>query len=44
MPHASRGDAVDQLDRADLDDAVTGRGIEPGRFSVEHDLAHAKVL
>ena len=43
MPHPARRDAVDQLDTADLDDAMTGGGIEPRGFSVEHDLAHSEL-
>jgi hypothetical protein len=39
MPDPPRGNAVDQLDAADLDDAVTVERIEPGRFGIEHDLA-----
>ena len=43
MPHPPRRDAVDQLDRSDLDDAMTGRRIKSRGFGVEHDLAHEKV-
>ena len=43
MPHPPRRDAVEQLYRADLDDAMTRGWIEPRGFSVEHDLSHEKV-
>lgn len=32
---------VDQLDTADLDDAMTGRRIEARRFRIKDDFAHA---
>ncbi len=32
---------IDQLDAAELDDAVPVAGIETRRLSIEHDLAHA---
>jgi hypothetical protein len=31
---------IEQLDAADLDDAMAARWIEPGGFGVENDLAH----
>ena len=31
---------VDELDRAELDDAVAGVGVEPGGLGVEDDLTH----
>src|SRR5688572_18034277 len=40
VERAAGRDAVDQLDTADLDQPVTGRGIEAGGFGVEDDLAH----
>jgi hypothetical protein len=39
MPHPPGRDAVEQLDGADLDDAMARGRIEPRRFSVEYDLA-----
>ncbi len=39
MPHPAGRDAVDQLDAADLDDAMAVERIEPGRLGIEHDLA-----
>ena len=36
----ARGDEIGDLDEADLDDAMTVRGIEPRRLRVEHDLPH----
>jgi hypothetical protein len=39
MPHFSGWNTVDQLDAADLDDAMAQRGIESGGFGIEHDLA-----
>ena len=38
---APRGHVVDDLDGAELDDAVAGRRVESGRLGVEHDLTHA---
>ena len=32
--------AVDQLDAADLDQAIALEGIKPGGFGIENDLAH----
>src|SRR5262245_21969158 len=37
-------DTVDQLDTADLDQAMTLKGIEPRGLGVEHDLAHFRLL
>src|SRR3954451_17133854 len=34
-------DAVDELDAADLDQAVTLQRVEAGGFGIEYDLAHA---
>ena len=39
MPHPARRDAVDQLDAADLDDAVAVERVEPRGLGIEHDLA-----
>ena len=39
MPSPAGGDAVDQLDAADLDDAVTVERIEPRGLGIEHDLS-----
>ena len=36
----ARRNEIGDLDRADLDHAMTARGIEPRRFSVENDLPH----
>ena len=33
-------EAVDELDAADLDQPIALKGIEPGGFGIEHDLAH----
>ncbi len=41
---APRGDAVQELDAADLDQAVAAVGIEAGGLGVEHDLAHGIVI
>src|SRR5262245_15966218 len=41
MPGASGGDAVEELDAADLDDAVSIERVEPRRLGIEHDLAHS---
>ena len=41
---APRGDAVQELDAADLDQAVAALGVEPGGLSVEDDLAHAPLV
>ena len=38
---AAGRDVVDQLDHADLDDAIAVLRIEPGRFGIEDDLAHS---
>ena len=38
---AARGDAVHELDAADLDQAVAALGVKAGGFGVEDDLAHA---
>ncbi len=38
---APRRDAVQQLDAADLEQAVAALRVEPGRFGVEDDFAHA---
>ena len=43
MPHPPRRDAVEQLDGADLDDAMARGRVEPRCFSVEHDFSHAEV-
>ena len=43
VPDASRGDAVDQLDAADLDDPVAVERVEPGGLGVEDDLAQASL-
>ncbi len=40
MPVAAGRPAVHELDAADLDDAVTFRDLESGRFGVKDDLAH----
>jgi hypothetical protein len=32
--------AIQQLDAADLDDSMAGRGIEAGGFDVQDDLPH----
>ena len=34
-------DSVDHLDAADLDNAVAGFRVEPGRLSIEDDFPHA---
>ena len=39
MPHPPRRDAVEELDAADLDDAMAVERVEPGRLGIEHDLA-----
>ncbi len=39
VEHTAGGETVDQLDPADLDDAVEPR-IQSGRFGIEDDLAH----
>ncbi len=39
MPDPPRGDAIDELDAADLDDAMAVERIEPCRLGIEHDLA-----
>ena len=31
---------VDQLDGADFDDPMAGRGVETGRFGIQNDLSH----
>ena len=41
MEDAPGRHVIDELDAADLDDAVAVGGIEPRRLSVENDLAHA---
>ena len=41
MPHAARGNAIDQLDAADLDHAVAVERVEPRRLRIEHDLAQS---
>ena len=41
---AAGGDGIDQLDAADLDDAMAGQRIEAGGFGVENDFAHAGLL
>ena len=41
---AARRQMVDQLDGRDLDQPVTGIGIEAGGFSIENDLAHGESL
>ena len=33
-------DAVEQLDAADLDQPMPLIGVKPGRFGIEHNLAH----
>lgn len=43
MEMPARVGSVDHLDAADLDDSIAARGIEPGRFRVEHDFAHDPV-
>ena len=40
----ARAPPIDELDRPDLDDAVTLLGLEAGGFGVEDDLAHGKGL
>ena len=37
---AARGDVVDELDRADLDDPVARRGVQAGGLGIEHDFTH----
>ena len=39
MPNPPRRDAIDQLDAADLDDAMAVERVEPRRFRIEHDFA-----
>ncbi len=41
VPHASGRDAVDQLDAADLDDAMSGPRVETRGFRIENDLAQS---
>jgi hypothetical protein len=41
MPSAPGGNAVDELDAADLDDAVSVKRVESRRLGIEHDLAHS---
>ena len=36
----ARGDVVDQLEAADLDDPVAPVRVEAGRFGIEDDFAH----
>ena len=43
VPHPAGRDAVEQLDAADLDDAVAVERVEPGRLGVEHDLAQIRL-
>ena len=38
------GHVVEELDRAELDDAVAGVGVEAGGLGVEHDLTHRPAL
>ena len=40
VEHPPGRHVVDELDRAELDDAVAGVGVEPGGLGVEHDLTH----
>src|SRR5262245_36935920 len=40
MKRGARRNAVDQLDAADLDNAVATERIEAGGFGIENDLAH----
>ena len=40
MEHPARAPAIDDLDAADLDDAVPQLGLEAGGFGVEDDLTH----
>jgi hypothetical protein len=40
---APRGDAVQKLDAADLDQPVAAFGIEAGGFGIEDDLAHVAI-
>ena len=42
MPHAARRDAIDQLDAADLDDAMAVERVEPRRLRIEHDFAQKR--
>jgi hypothetical protein len=37
---AAGGQVVEQLDRADFDDAVAFGGLKPGGFGVENDFTH----
>jgi hypothetical protein len=39
MPDPSRGDAIDELETADLDNAMPIEGIEPRGLGIEDNLA-----
>jgi hypothetical protein len=43
VPDAPRRNAVEELDAADLDDAVALEGVEPRGLGIEHDRAHASL-
>ena len=36
--------AIEQLDAADLDDAVAARGLEAGGFGIQYDLTHGRLV
>ena len=36
----ARGHVIEQFHRADFHNAVTGCGVEPGRFGIQHDFTH----
>ena len=43
VPHPAGGNAIDQLDAADLDHAVAVERVEAGRLGIEHDLAQTRL-